>query len=250
MARRRPRVVVSSRIIVVNSPARSGGARTSRRTPGRFFFIWTGAKTTSKAPAARSRSIRGPKISGLMSSMVVLRTLTDSVWPIASPLRGRPRKRRVRPRLGARWPTPTPTAERVINGSSPKPSAQLRMAAPVGVMSSSPEEPPTTGLPRSSSAVAGAGRGMGPWRQSPIPRLKGTGEARSSVTPARSRQAAAPTRSRMESSAPTSWKWTFSIGWPWTLASASARALRAAKDRSLTAGGRSAGPMILSRMLK
>ena len=51
-------------------------------------------------------------------------------------------------------------------------------------------------------------------------------------TPSRSQPTAAPTMSAIESAAPTSWKWTFSIVVPWTLASASASSAKIRRARS------------------
>jgi hypothetical protein len=54
---RRPIVVVSLSTMVARRSVSSGLARTVRRVPGRFFFIWSGWRVTSRAPAARRRSM-------------------------------------------------------------------------------------------------------------------------------------------------------------------------------------------------
>ena len=67
-------------------------------------------------------------------------------------------------------------------------------------------------MPRSNSAVAGAGMLHSPCAIVIWPVPVGTGEATMRSTPSRSQPTAAPTMSAIESAAPTSWKWTFSIG--------------------------------------
>ena len=63
------------------------------------------------------------------------------------------------------------------------------------------------------------------------------GETTSRSTPSRSQPTAAPTMSAIESTAPTSWKWTFSIVVPCTLASTSASRWKI-RRRSLLLAGR------------
>ena len=93
-----------------------------------------------------------------------------------------------------------------------------------------------SGMPRSSSAVAGAGTLHSPWAMRIRPEPVGTGEATSRSTPSRSQPTAVPTMSAIESAAPTSWKWTFSIVVPWTLASASASRVKIRRARSFCRG--------------
>ena len=96
------------------------------------------------------------------------------------------------------------------------------IAAPVGVVSSPSTSSAASGTPRSSSPVAGAGIEQRPWAISTKPWPVGTGEQTTRSTPSKSKPIAEPTMSAIESTAPTSWKWTFSIVLPCTFASASA----------------------------
>ena len=125
-------------------------------------------------------------------------------------------------------------------GSSTNSStSSARITAPVGVVSS-PPGPPKTGTPRSSSAVAGAGIATSPCAifTRPLPRLTGPQVSRAGARC--SIAAAAPTRSTIESIAPTSWKWIRSIGMPCAFASASPSRWKSRSARSFTAAGESA----------
>ena len=66
--------------------------------------------------------------------------------------------------------------------------------------------------------VAGAGTGIQPWAAWTQPLPSGSGEAKTRSTPSSARPATTPTTSTIASSAPTSWKWTWSAGMPWTAA--------------------------------
>ena len=67
---------------------------------------------------------------------------------------------------GSRVPAPTPIRSTVIAGCGPQEVARVvSRAAPVGVQSSiagEPAAPAYDGAPRSSSATAGGGTGIGP----------------------------------------------------------------------------------------
>ena len=98
-------------------------------------------------------------------------------------------------------------------GTGPNESTSVaRMAAPVGVVNSPSIVDSANGMPQSNSAVAGAGTLSSPCAIVIRPMPVGTGEATRRSTPSRSQPTAAPTMSAIESAAPTSWKWTFSIG--------------------------------------
>ncbi len=112
----------------------------------------------------------------------------------------------------------------VIAGASTySATTDVRIAAPVGVVSSAWMFVGRSGTPRSSSAVPGAGIGITPWAHLTVPAPVGTGVLVKRSAPSRSSAIAAPAMSAMLSSAPTSWKWTFSSGRPCAAASASAR---------------------------
>jgi hypothetical protein len=63
-------------------------------------------------------------------------------------------------------------------------------------------------------AVAGAGTGLRPWAHFTVPLPGGTDRQVIRSTLSKSIATAAPAMSAMLSSAPTSWKWTFSTGIP------------------------------------
>ena len=129
-----------------------------------------------------------------------------------------------------------------IAGSGPKLSATvLTMAAPVGVVNSACTVDGARGMPCSSSAVAGAGMLTRPWAISTKPPPVGTGEQTSRSRPSKSSPIALPTTSAIESTAPTSWKWTFSIVVPWTLASASPSRVKMRLARSFCGVRQAAG---------
>ena len=74
----------------------------------------------------------------------------------------------------SRLPAPNPLASIVIGGRGPKPEARAAtMAAPVGVVSSTPRSSPRVGAATDerSSTTAGAGLGSRPWdaRTMPVP---------------------------------------------------------------------------------
>jgi hypothetical protein len=77
-------------------------------------------------------------------------------------------------------------------------------AAPVGVTSSASMSGISTGAPRSSSAVAGAGTGINPCSERTAPRPSLSGEAYTSPTPSARSASAVPTTSTSASTAPTS----------------------------------------------
>ena len=90
----------------------------------------------------------------------------------------------------------------------------VRIAAPVGVVSSVLMVDGASGTPFRSSAVPGVGTGMIPCAHFTVPLPVGTGELVNASTSSMSSPTAAPTISAMLSSAPTSWKWTRSSGMP------------------------------------
>ena len=71
--------------------------------------------------------------------------------------------------------------------------------------------------------MAGAGTGRMPCSVLTVPLPTLIGEQWIWSIASRSRARQMPTMSQMESTAPTSWKWTFSMSMPWTAASASPR---------------------------
>ncbi len=86
-----------------------------------------------------------------------------------------------------------------------------RMAAPVGVVSSTGRSRPHVGIPRSNRTTAGEGLGRNPCALRTVPMPVATGEAATSSMPRISIAAAAvPTTSITVSCDPTSWKWTCS----------------------------------------
>ena len=89
-------------------------------------------------------------------------------------------------------------------------------AAPVGVHSSLWMAPLYQGMPRSSSAVAGAGTGRVPWAQRTVPEPAATGDAKIRSACNSSSNQHTPTMSATASRLPTSWKCTCSTGWPCT----------------------------------
>jgi len=73
---------------------------------------------------------------------------------------------------------------RVMAGMGPNCWARLvTMAAPVGVVNSKATSEAATGTPFRMAAVAGAGTGSRPWRQSTNPLPVGIGEATNRVIP-------------------------------------------------------------------
>ena len=93
----------------------------------------------------------------------------------------------------------------VMAGTGPnRPASVATMAAPVGVVSSWGIAVSAKGIPRSNSAVAGAGTLNSPWAMWMRPMPVGTGEATAHSMPSRSQPTAVPTTSAIESAAPTS----------------------------------------------
>src|SRR6266480_4048560 len=84
----------------------------------------------------------------------------------------------------SRVPAPQPTVATVIAGIRPADAASVvRIAAPVGVTSSAFTPVSTTGKPRRSSAVPGAGTGILPWGPSANPPPRGSAETWTAWTP-------------------------------------------------------------------
>ena len=90
---RTPKVVLWVRTRAAHRSATAASARIVRTVPGRDFFMLTGERKTSRAPASNRRSMRGSKNCGFMSSMVASRTVTwsRSKSPGASPIMRRSR---------------------------------------------------------------------------------------------------------------------------------------------------------------
>src|ERR1039457_1407970 len=102
------------------------------------------------------------------------------------------------------------------------------------------------GTPVSRRAVAGAGTGSTPCSVRTVPEPTLIGEQTTVSMSRRSRATAAPTISAMESAAPTSWKWTFSMGTWWTSASASASLRKTCMAVRLAGSARFARSIILT----
>ena len=81
-------------------------------------------------------------------------------------------------------------------------------AAPVGVTSSASMSGISTGTPRSSTAVAGAGTGIMPCSERTTPRPSRSGEEYTSAIDSDRSPSSVPTMSTRASAAPTSWKCT------------------------------------------
>ena len=145
-------------------------------------------------------------------------------------------------------PAPAPEACRNIGGRSSQVRASAATSAmPVGVVSS-PVPPACTRHPADSRTTAGTGTGRSPWAARVRPEPTATEPALTDVTPRSVSAAATPTTSAIESSAPTSWKWTSSVGMPWASASASASRANVARARVRTGSAMSASVM-LSRIV-
>ncbi len=100
-----------------------------------------------------------------------------------------------------------------MHGSTPNERASVAAtAAPVGVASSIAGPRAYTGASFKSSAVAGAGTGSMPCSVFTVPLPTLIGEQMMLSISSRSNARQAPTISAMESAAPTSWKWTLSMG--------------------------------------
>ena len=124
-----------------------------------------------------------------------------------------------------------------MGGRGPKPVAMAaRMAAPVGVVSSTATSRPHVGTPSSRRTTAGDGLGRKPWAVRTVPVPVATDDAVTSSTPRTSSAAAVPTTSMIVSCDPTSWKWTCDGGRRWSRPSTSASAAKVASDRRATPG--------------
>src|SRR5215203_6822737 len=97
--------------------------------------------------------------------------------------------------------------------------------------------------------TAGTGTAISPWLDDVTPDPRDTTPALTLLVPIRWNAAQTPTTSAIESSAPTSWKWTVSTGTSWTYASASASRANTAEALSRTGVGSSAEAR-RSRMLR
>ena len=93
--------------------------------------------------------------------------------------------------------------------------------------------------------LAGAGTGIVPCWQVTVPEPSSTGPVKTASARSSSRQMAAPVMSMMESTAPTSWKWTSSGVVPCTWASASASREKMERAVRFTASERPLAPISL-----
>ena len=84
--------------------------------------------------------------------------------------------------------------------------------------------------------MAGGGTGKVPWDMVTVPVPTFRGEATKRDAPSQRSAMTPPTMSTIESTAPTSWKCTFSTEVPWTAASASASRRNSAADSLLHLG--------------
>ncbi len=210
--------------------------------PGRPFFMRTGVIQASWAPAANRASTAWARTSPVTSSRLVSSNMTgcpglrEAVrdWPTTTCVQlGSP---------SMSWlPAPKPVASMRMGGSGPKLDAiAATMAAPVGVVSSTPTSRPHVGIPCSNRTTAGEGLGRNPCADRMVPMPVATGEALTSSTPRISRAAAVPTTSITVSWDPTSWKCTWSGGRRWSFPSTSARAANVSRARRVTRAGRRA----------
>src|SRR5829696_7377386 len=120
-------------------------------------------------------------------------------------------------------------------------------AAPVGVVVSRGSSVQRRCEPFRISSVAGPGTGSGPWAESTTPVPMGRGAQLTEAASSSSSATQLPTTSTIESTAPTSWKVTFSGSSSWTAPSATDRRLKASSAREDARSGRSA-PSIMVRM--
>ena len=134
-------------------------------------------------------------------------------------------------------PIPTPTRRGAKAGALPTSASTARSAAPVGVTASPGGPPGRTSTPRRISSTAGGGTGRRPWAvfTKPCPSSGGAQTTRGQRR--RSSTTAAPHTSTIESTAPTSWKWTSSTETPCTFASASPIRRNTAAAASFARGG-------------
>ena len=106
-------------------------------------------------------------------------------------------------------PAPWPMLSMVMAGCSVHSvTTVVRIAAPVGVVSSPVTGAVASGTPCSKTAVAGAGIGIRPCSHFTMPLPGGTDRLVKRSTPSKSRPMAEPTMSAILSRAPTSWKCT------------------------------------------
>ena len=90
--------------------------------------------------------------------------------------------------------------------------------------------------------MAGTRDGQLPVRHAMVPLPSGGGVENTSGSPSSSSTTAAPQMSTMESTAPTSWKWTWSMETPCTFASASPMSRKTASARAFTPSESVAAP--------
>ena len=223
--RRTPKVLVSRNRIASTAAASAGRQSTVSVTPGRFFFIWMAVVKTSSTPelpqprgavadqfaaqvvevgfqhanliGVAAAALDGfahqqPQNVGSLGEIFLARPVAD-----AFDLHGRQRAERIGQR-----------------GQNGRPGGRGHFACDrrLGQRDAAQQFGRGGG---GNAALAVGDADLAP----PV----GTGEATSRSAPSRSQPTAAPTMSAIESAAPTSWKWTFSIVVPCTLASASAR---------------------------
>ena len=81
---RTPSVVLSANSAATTASRRSGPASAVTETPGRPFFMMTGVRKASRAPAASNRSTRWGAISGGRSSRVASTISSGSVGGAAA----------------------------------------------------------------------------------------------------------------------------------------------------------------------
>ena len=128
---------------------------------GRPFFITTGVTQASWAPAASRAPTVWASTSPVTSSTLVSSSTTG--WPVGRAAAAVPTTTWVA--LGrsasSRPPAPKPLAATVMAGMAPQPVHRpARMAAPVGVVSSTPTSTPCVGAPCSRATTAGGGVGQ------------------------------------------------------------------------------------------
>ena len=233
-------------------PDRTGRAR---RSPGRPFFITTGATQASWAPASRRAKTAWASCSPVTSSTVTSRTATvcpaSASKSATAPDRRRRRHRSARHPPVTTWvqfgsssssrepaPTPGPTPSWPA-WAVPRGSGRRAGAAPVGVVSSTDTSGPRSGPPEQGHDGGGRIRehAMGG------PDHAGPGGHRTGpdLVDAEHLQAAAvPDHVDDGVVAPTSWKWTWSTGRRWNPVSTSASTEKVDSARRATRSGRRA----------
>ena len=222
---RRPIVVVSRNTIVGQRRA-----QLRRRDHGQQRAR---AGSSSSAPARRTPPARPPrtagpsttpKICGFMSSISHSidrrRARRRRLGRLGAPdqhaqhVRRRP-DRRGRRRRSRRARPSSPESARTTRRTTSQSARRSASPAPSGRRRCRPARRP------SSLTVAGAGTGNTPCAECTIPPPTFSGEQTMRSAPAHSSANTAPTMSMIESSAPTSCRWTFSTGIWWIAASAS-----------------------------